>query len=252
MNLLLDIGNTRIKWATENEGNLTPGEPLPHDGKLFKDIARPTWKELEAPSRVIVSNVRGEDYAKSVHTWVRRRWKITPEFVRAESECCGVTNAYTAPARLGADRWVSMFAAVAEYTLPAIVVDCGTAITVDAIDANGKHYGGLIAPGLELMTSSLMQNAPDVELGDDETPQASLLGHSTEAAVSGGVLYAAISMIERVVTDLRTELGGTATAIITGGDAQRILPLLSGQVQHDPDLILKGLAVYAREVECVT
>lgn len=252
MNLLLDIGNARIKWALQSDAVLQSGNPLPHNGKAFKDVARPAWKEIDTPERVLVSNVRGEAYAKSVQTWIKRRWKLAPEFLRPDTHECGVTHAYSNPSRLGADRWSGLIAVNAKYSLPAIIVDCGTAITVDALDADSRHVGGLIIPGIELMKGSLSRTAPGIELGDDDTPQQSLLARSTEAAVSGGVIYAAVSLIDRVLFDLKNELGKKSTTVLTGGDAQKLLPLLSGDVIHDPDLVLKGLSVFAEETACVT
>lgn len=252
MNLYLDIGNARIKWALGDQEQFKVGEPIPHAGKPFKDLARPGWKELEAPERVIVSNVRGADYEKSVHTWLRRRWKIAPEFVRSERECCDVTNGYLQADRLGVDRWTSLLAVRKQYAGPSIVIDCGTAITIDAIDAKGEHLGGLIAPGMELMKTALLENAPGIQLAESGGEESSFLARSTESAVSGGILYTAISLIDRVFMDLNAELESRANLIITGGDALRVRPLLSRQPHYNPHLVLEGLAVYAAERPCAS
>jgi type III pantothenate kinase len=247
MNLLVDIGNARIKWAIQNSSAWKTGEPLIRQQRAFKDIARPAWKDLEKPSRVIVSSVAGEDYRKSVQTWVKRRWKIVAEFLRPEAQQCGVSNAYSMPERLGADRWANLLAIHARGNGPAVVIDCGTAITIDAIAADGTHLGGLIVPGMDLMTTALAEAAPGIQLQEQDNHDVSLLGRTTEAAVSGGVLYAAVSLIDRVSVDLKLELGNATTILLTGGDAKRILPLLSSKPEYDPDLVLKGLAVFAEE-----
>jgi len=247
MNLLLDIGNSRLKWAGWDAGNWTYGEPIAHKGKAFKDIARPAWKDLDAPERVIVSNVAGGDYEKSVATWVKRRRKVTPEFLRSVGSMCGVSNAYRAPERLGTDRWACLIAAHVNYPGPCIIVDCGTAITIDALGHDGKHLGGLIVPGMDLMTSSLTGNAAGIQLTSTGNEEVSLLGASTESAVSGGVLYAAVALVDRVFFDLKAELGKATTMLITGGDAERVLPLLSSRPRHDANLVLKGLVAYAEE-----
>ena len=253
MILLVDIGNARIKWALQEEGDWKTGEPLQRLNKAFKDIARPAWKDLQIPERVIVSNVAGEEYRRSVQTWIRRRWKVTPEFLPVVEQQCGVSNAYSVPQRLGADRWASLLAVHAHYKGPAIVIDCGTAITIDAIAADGTHLGGLIVPGMELMISALKGQAPGIQMEDADNQEISLLGRSTESAVSGGVLYTAIALIERVFIDLQGELGDRTRLLLTGGDATRILPLLGSQPEYVPDLVLKGLAVYAEEAaECAT
>jgi len=247
MMLLVDIGNARIKWALQDADNWKTGEPLQRQNRAFKDIARPAWKDLEAPERVIVSNVAGEDYRKSVQTWVKRRWKVTPEFLPVTEQQCDVSNAYSAPQRLGADRWANLLAVHAHYKGPAVVIDCGTAITIDAIAADGTHLGGLIVPGMDLMVSALTGHAPGIQIEEADNQEISLLGRSTEAAVSGGVLYTAIALVERVFMDLQGELGNRTNLLLTGGDATRILPLLGSRPEYVPDLVLKGLAVYAEE-----
>ncbi len=247
MELLIDIGNARIKWALQDADNWKTGEPLQRQHRAFKDIARPAWKDLDAPERVIVSNVAGEDYSKSVQTWIKRRWKVTPEFLPVTEQQCGVSNAYSVPQRLGADRWASLLAVHAYYKGPAVVIDCGTAITIDAIAADGAHLGGLIVPGMEMMVSALTGQVPGIQIEEADNQEVSLLGRSTEAAVSGGVLYTAITLVERVFMDLQGELGDRTNLLLTGGDATRILPLLGSQPECVPDLVLKGLAVYAGE-----
>ena len=253
MNLLVDIGNARIKWAVQNLATWKTGEPLIRQQRAFKDLARPAWKDLETPDRVIISSVAGEEYRKSVQTWVKRRWKLIPEFLHAEAHQCGVSNAYSAPDRLGSDRWANLLAVHAHYKEPAVVIDCGTAITIDAIAGDGSHLGGLIVPGMDLMATALSEGAPGIQIQEQDKQEVSLLGRSTEAAVSGGILYAAVSLIDRVCLDLKVELGDAATILLTGGDAIRILPLLSCMPDYDPELVLKGLAVFAEETaSCVT
>jgi type III pantothenate kinase len=252
MNLLVDIGNSRIKWALQEGTELQVGVPLLRGNKPFKDVARPAWKDLEPPARVLVSNVAGVDYEKAVRTWVKRRWKVTPEFVYASRQLCGVTNAYREPERLGADRWAALLAVHDAYPGAAVVVDCGTAVTADAISADGRHLGGLIAPGLELMTSSLTGRAAGIQVAEEDDREISLLGSSTAAGVAGGVLYAAVSLVDRLYADLRIELGKSTQLVMTGGDAEKISALLSNRPVLEPDLVLKGLAVVARSSQVET
>jgi len=247
MNLLVDIGNTRIKWALQDGDEWTRGTPLVRGNKAFKDIARPAWKELDTPARVIVSNVAGAEFEKSVRTWVKRRWKILPEFLHSQASQCGVTNAYTKPERLGNDRWAALIAARAQCRGPAVILSCGTAITVDALAADGRHLGGLITPGINLMIASVCTNAADVDISEGGDGEIVLLAGSTESAVLGGSLYAAVSLLDRVSADLRGELGNNCTVLLTGGDAERLMPLLDSRPKHEPELVLKGLAVFARE-----
>lgn len=250
--LLIDIGNSRIKWALTSEDDWQAGEPLVRGDHAFKDLVRPVWKELEPPQRVIVACVAGDDYVKSVKTWIKRRWKINAEFMQAEALCCGVANAYQDPERLGVDRWACLIAAHALYDVPVCIVDCGTAITIDALASDGKHLGGLIVPGIDLMVSSLSSEMPGIELDKNNQQDVSLLGRDTESAVQGGTLYTAVALLDRVYNDIAHELGQSTVRIITGGDATRILPLLSTRPEHEPDLVLKGLQIFADETACAT
>ncbi|VAW75250.1 Pantothenate kinase type III, CoaX-like [hydrothermal vent metagenome] len=247
MILFVDIGNTRIKWALQNGDDWISGTPLMRGNKAFKDIARPAWKDFDPPERVIVSNVAGPELEKPVHTWIKRRWKLAPEFLSSQAEQCGVTNAYSKPERLGSDRWATLIAAHKLCRGPVIILSCGTAITVDALSADGRHLGGLIMPGIELMISSVCAGAADVNIEDSGSDEISLLASSTEAAVLGGSLYTAVSLLDRISADLRGELGAEASVLLTGGDAPRLMPLLESQTRYEPELVLKGLAVFARE-----
>lgn len=247
MNLLIDIGNTRIKWAVQDGDNWVSGTPLVRGSKPFKDIARPAWKELETPDRVIVSNVAGAEFEKSIRTWVKRRWKILPEFLCSQAEQCGVTSAYVKPERLGNDRWATLIAARAQCRGAAVILSCGTAITIDALSVDGRHLGGLIAPGIELMISSVCANTADVKIDESGPGEIALLASSTESAVLGGSLYTAVSLLDRISADLRAELGNDISLLLTGGDAERLMPLLEYKSIYEPELVLKGLAVVARE-----
>jgi type III pantothenate kinase len=246
MKLLVDIGNTSIKWALQGDG-CTVGESQLRNGKAFKDLARPIWKNLEVPERVIIASVAGNEFDKAVQTWIKRRWKVMAEFLRASAAQCGVINAYTQPERLGADRWACLIAAHAQHVNPVVIVDCGTAITIDALQQSGRHVGGLIIPGMELMRTSLVARAHGIEMLASDNQEIALLGRSTEVGISGGVLYAAVSLVDRVFSDIRAELGASTRLVVTGGDAGRIQPLLSSRSVLEPDMVLKGLAVYAGE-----
>lgn len=252
MILLVDIGNTRVKWAALNDGALGEFGDAVRLDREFKEVAKAAWAELEAPERVLVTNVAGPSVKKSANLWMRRRWKTAPEFVEAGAEACGVINAYEKPKKLGPDRWVAMVAARSIVQGPVVVVDCGTAITIDVLSMEGRHLGGLIIPGLGLMARSLIDRAPGIDEPSPDNPgHVALFGRDTDSAVTGGALYGAVALLDRAVSDVMAELGPRVTTIVTGGDAGRIGPLLARSVQYEPHLVLKGLAELARET-CVT
>ena len=157
----------------------------------------------------------------------------------------GVSNAYTSPERLGADRWATLVAAHHLYPGPSCVVDCGTAVTIDAVAGTGEHLGGLILPGLTMMRQALVENTQGI--GRVATGDVSLLARNTDDGVTAGTLYALVAALDRIVADVAAELDGEVALLLTGGDAGMLLPLLQDSWQHEPDLVLQGLAVIAGE-----
>ena len=201
------------------------------------------WRQLAPPQRVIVSNVGGPSVASELSGWIRDTWRKEMEYVTAQPSAYGVTNAYTEPACLGADRWAALIGAHRKFSGPVCVVDCGTALTIDALAEDGEHLGGLIIPGIGLMRRSLSDstNGIDANVSGD----ISLLARRTSDAVTAGTLYAAVAVIDRVVSDVEAELNRDLACVITGGDAQSVYPLLARNAVYEPTLVLEGLAAMA-------
>ncbi|MEO5574459.1 MAG: type III pantothenate kinase [Gammaproteobacteria bacterium] len=241
---LVDAGNTRVKWAWLREHNLQePGSAL-HDS--FFDLANSILMQGMRPLRVVVSNVAGDEFAKKLVANVKHCWQLQPEFIVPCATAFGVTNAYTDAGKLGADRWATLIAAHHAKFGASCIVDCGTAITIDAITAAGKHLGGVILPGLACMQTALAGNTQGLTYTiSDRVANLTPLAQDTDSAISSGSLYAAIAAIDRIVADISTvlEIKGN---IITGGDAARLMPLLATHYHFEPNLVLQGLAVIAR------
>ncbi|MEK7322484.1 MAG: type III pantothenate kinase [Pseudomonadota bacterium] len=250
MILLIDIGNSRIKWASLQRGKRaashSASRPLENQWMAF---AAEAWGKLRAPKKILVCNVAGATAAEALREWALQHWKIEPRFLTAQETACGVRNAYTVAERLGADRWAGLIAARARWQEPLCIVDAGTAITLDVLDADGVHLGGLILPGIEMMRRSLLERSEGIRLAADAPAGdgISLLARDTRDGVDGGTLYAAVAAIDRIVADTGAALGVTLTGVISGGDATSLLPLLAGPYHHVPELVLDGLAVIAKE-----
>jgi type III pantothenate kinase len=242
MILLVDAGNSGVKWGLLRQSGITPGTPVRH-GARFAEGAGAVWSLLEPPERVVVSNVAGLTFAVDLATWVRSLWGIDVEFVVPLESGFGIHNAYTEPGRLGSDRWCALVAAAALDLAPCLVVDSGTALTIDALAGDGRHEGGVIVPGIELMRRSLTSGTRGIS--DLEGGAVSLLAADTAGAVHGGTLYTAVAAIDRITADVVSEWGGEGQRVITGGDAGELLPLLNATYHYEPDLVLKGLAVIA-------
>lgn len=250
MILLVDAGNTRIKWAELGNGVLKPGPALlRHGGAEDIDALSASWGGLSTPARVLVASVAGTEFASLFTAWSRRTWEIEPEFILSRPEGFGVTNAYLEPQRLGVDRWLALVAARRAFAGPVCVIDCGTALTVDAMAKDGAHLGGLIMPGLGLMRRALLENTADIRVTfEDAAPlRMAVLAQDTRGGVMGGTLYAAVATIDRIMRDLEAGTDDRPTCLLTGGDSGAILPLLSTDFdfRHEPDLVLQGLAIVA-------
>lgn len=246
MILLLDIGNTTLHWAPCRDGALGSGGAFTHRGRDLVQLADQAWGDLPVPDRVVVANVAGSDTGRALAGWLQQRWGREPETVRAGARACGVTNAYAKPEKLGIDRWAALVALHHHYPDAACVVDCGTAITLDVINAAGVHQGGLILPGVETLKQQLLQNTADINSAGSLCP-ARLLADATADAVNGGAVYLAVAAIDRIIADLVTECWVPLTVVLTGGDVPVLLPLLATPAHHDPGLVLKGLAILAGE-----
>ena len=251
--MLLDVGNSTVKWALQKNGVLENGGQFFHPGEEFPGLAAREWGGLPDPAAIAVANVAGAGMEHTITGWTQAHWHITPCYIRVSDKAAGVTNGYAEPGDLGVDRWAAIVAAHNERDGSVCIIDCGTAITVDVVAASGAHRGGLIAPGIEMMKRSLLKDTSGIRLKRVEDSQpAPLLARGTVDAVNSGAITMASAMIDRVMTDIVAECGENIEFLMTGGDAGRILSLLGRQPRHDPDLVLKGVAILARETPCAT
>jgi type III pantothenate kinase len=235
MNLLVDMGNTRLKWGGAKGGQIITGQSLMNN-RINRQELIELWKDIARPRRLAVSCVSANRLLELVQAVALELWPdVDIVVVKSQAQAFGVTNAYQQPERLGVDRWLSLVAVWQQYQALACIVDCGTAITVDLINANGKHRGGLISPGLTLMKQSLGQGTEALPVSNAR--YACDLADSTEAAIYSGTLMAAVGLIEHVLAQQSSGM----RLILTGGDAELIAAQLDAVATVDPDLVLRGL-----------
>jgi len=246
MILLLDAGNTAVKWGLGEAGKVVTSGSFIHSGNDVNVQATQSWSAMPTPAGVNIANVAGAQLGKQLCAWISQQWGLVPEFITTTSQACGVTNAYAVPENLGVDRWVALIGAHHHSSSAKCVVDCGTAITLDMLGADGVHQGGLILPGVEMLQQLLLSNTAVKNTSCTQEPEK-LFAMCTEDAVNGGALYMAVAAIDRIVADMAAAAGAPPDVVITGGDASRILTLLTCLARHDPELVLKGLAILAGE-----
>lgn len=242
--LLLDSGNSRLKWATLKGGGIAAGPPLVTAGRIIEADLDRVFAGLTPPRRVWIANVAGEAVTAKLRAWIYSRWQLEPHFVRPQACGFGVINGYRRPETLGVDRWLALIAVRNRYSLPALIADCGTALTLDAMDEAGRHLGGLICPGLALMAEALAKKTAGIRHGAWHG-QAKALGDHTAAAVHLGARQAALGLIERTFQQ-QQKVYPHISLILTGGDAAELAPRLQVPAQLKPDLVLEGLAVVSR------
>lgn len=242
MNLLVDIGNTRLKWVMHANGQIGHSVALFHQQENFYRQLMYDWQLLPMPKIIAISSVSSKTTKSFVLKAAQALWENVKIIeAKTATERFGVKNGYLYPQKLGVDRWLCLIASY-HYDLQAVwVVDCGTAITLDFIDSQGQHQGGVIAPGLRLMKKVLSTQTCLLDYSDDHAPLA--LGTQTSQAIFSGTLYAAIGLIEQLTHHSSLK----AALILTGGDAEIIAQYLSCTVIIEPDLVLKGLAISTQE-----
>lgn len=241
MNLLIDLGNTRLKWATLAGGRMQPGGVFAHIGKALVADLRSEWIELARVGTVFVASVVAPAREEELDAFVRERFGVCARFVRSPAAALGVRNAYAEPARLGVDRFLALAAAHAQNPRLQVLVGAGTALTIDALDADGNHLGGLIVASPHLMRSAVLAGTARVNLADGHCRE---LPRSTADAVVTGALYAAAGAIDRFRATVAQRCGAAPVLILSGGGGDEIEALIA-PVERAHDLVLRGLALWA-------
>jgi type III pantothenate kinase len=245
--LAIDCGNTRIKWARFENGQISArGVASQSEGEdalaALAAVLRPDI------GRVLVANVAGAAVAARIAATVTAAIGRAPEFVAVRPLAGGIEHAYRDPSRLGVDRWLAVIAGRRHVDGPFAVVSAGTAVTFDAVDASGRHLGGLILPGDRLMRESLALHTDGigpVESAREPAADIAVLGRSTTEAVGHGARLALAAAIDRAVAVVAETLGQAPALLLTGGDAEALAGWLESEAAIRADLVLEGLAVIA-------
>lgn len=233
--LLLDVGNSRCKWALVQDGAWL------HQGAVGNtewSALRQALSALPPPGRILVSNVAGTAMAQRLRA-VCAEWQCPLEFVKASAGQCGVRNGYQQPEQLGSDRWAALIAAWQHVQGACLVVNCGTATTVDALSAKGEFLGGLILPGVSLMRRSLATNTAQLA---EEQGSLQDFPRNTADAIHSGMLRATAGAI-RHQFDLLRAREGTVRCLIDGGSAGVVRGHLGLSSEQLDNLVLRGLQI---------
>ncbi len=247
--LALDVGNTRLKWALYDAPQ--PGAMLIAHGAEFLEnidkLAEGPWSELPEPSHILGCIVAGDAIRRRVSAQLEL-WEAAPQWVVASPAEAGLTNGYDHPTRLGADRWVAMIGARHRMLArgekrPLVVVMVGTAVTVEAIDTDGKFLGGIIIPGHGIMLRALESGTAGLHVPTGEV--VDFPTNTSDALTSGGT-FAIAGAVERMIQHVAKHCGTTPVCVMTGGAGWKMAPSMSVPFELVDSLIFDGLLVIAK------
>lgn len=249
MKLLIEAGNSRIKTAFVDESSnelIRPASFYYHGQQLNHEMVQ-HWEAWTPPTEVYLASVAEEDVQHIIARWVREHWHCTVHFVNSLPQAGGVINGYALPATLGVDRFLAMVAAWQRYpNQPLIVVDCGTATTIDYIDKTGMHVGGMIVPGLHTLAVALQQTT-QIKLASGFQPGRLklTLGRNTADAISQGIYWQTVDFVNVEIQKLLQKTTAATRCLLTGGGADLIVGDIQHPVELVPDLVLLGLHAIA-------
>ncbi|MDX2299715.1 MAG: type III pantothenate kinase [Xanthomonadaceae bacterium] len=243
MNWLFDLGNTRLKWARLGVQGLQERGALAHQGGGFDAALDAALDAMPRARQAWLASVAAPDLGARVRALCARHGVPCLD-VQTREELAGVRVAYAEPSQLGVDRFLALLAAHARGAGPWLLVSVGTALTVDALAADGVHLGGVIAPSPALMREALAARVPQLR-NDGGEPQT--FARTTRDALAGGAQGAALGLIERSYAQASAAFGCAPTLLLGGGGSADLAPALTLPHRLAPDLVLEGLAVWAAQ-----
>jgi len=247
---MVDMGNSSIKWATQTQKWLSPQQSKLYQNDSLDNILTQIWRTIDVPSGgVWISNVAGPQKAVDLTRWVKKHWGLEPTFLKTSRQTCGIKNGYDNPQQLGIDRWLALIGAHHLQKGMLCVVDCGTAITVDILSANGHHQGGLIIPGITAMNRALLTDTyalSAVTKSLVKSDEKHFLARNTHTGIEKGTLYTVIGLLKYVTNTLKKS-GNSPALLLTGGGVPVLEPLLQSPYQYVPDLVLQGLKIIVNQ-----
>lgn len=246
MNLLLDIGNSRCKYCfldkteTQEFGAIayTNSDIIAEIGSLLQNNG--------GPEKVVICSVLNNEFNQKLIRLFDQNQIVDYYFLNPAKNTFGIQLCYQNPECLGADRLVGMIAAHAKYKGNKCIVDCGTAVTIDAMNQKGEHQGGVIMPGISSMQQALSRKTEIAN--SNQRGSYSVLPSSTQDAIYSGCISAVAGGIEYVVNTMQKHSNSFDKIIMTGGDATVFLPMLAQNIEHEPKLVLSGLTFVLSEL----
>ena len=236
--LLIDQGNTRLKWVLAGSGEIDEKSVGQGDFDAFRQTCR--HEAFVEPDTVLISSVAGIENAQTLAVFCESQWGRETQMLVSTKQRGGVRNAYPEPEMLGVDRWLAIVGAVARYGKPLVIWDLGTATTLDAVDETGQHLGGMIYPGPATMLDSLGRDTK-LRVPANFENAGITPGRSTADCISNGIFAAQLGALNQFLRKVSDEMGRQPEIVVTGGAATWIVPMLDFETIYDPWLVFRGM-----------
>lgn len=237
--VLIDLGNSRLKYADVVDGHIERAFAVNHGDGDWRGILARGLADLKRPERVRVASVAHEMVAQATLATLAEVWPgITIERITAQTHGHALKTRYAEPARLGVDRFLTSVVA-AQTRSDVLIIGCGTALTADFVDTTGLHHGGWIAPGPETMRAAVLARTARVHWL--RQGQVEDFAATTENALESGAWHATAGFAERAIRVAQAQCAGTPRVWIHGGGAESLSQLLLTSVDLQHDLVFRGM-----------
>ena len=238
MKLLIDIGNTTTSMGLWKNSKLSMVANSDNN-KLFINIKKYSKKEID---RIMLISVISAKDNKLIKDKLKKIFKCEVEQIKSTSKLLGVINGYKQPAKLGDDRWCTIVGAYYLFKKPLIIVDCGTAISIDCVNDFGHHLGGYILSGFDGYSKSFnnAEKLKSIKLKEKNTNKKLLYAKTTAEAMLSGYALMVASAIEKTYSNLQSSSIKKPLLIMSGGYAKQILSNLNIKTIHKPNLVLES------------
>jgi len=243
MTLLLDIGNSQIKWQDSHCFTDTPRTFPYHCENLLEQLECNFIEKSLPTEHVVIASVVAIEIDRAIEKWFIERWGSAVQFLSSDSVWKRLRSGYDRPETLGVDRWYALVGAASRYPYPFFVCDIGSAMTIDLVDHQGNHLGGFITPGLDMMIQSLnKETCINTSIKADNLAEWNI-PTNTQRAVINGCIQSQVSTIEMV----KRKYANKSRCILTGGGAEAIERLLEFDATVEKNLIFYGIQSVIQE-----
>ncbi len=251
--LLIDAGNSRLKWASLSQGQrsaqqaLAYGEHTPQSGALQH---LQTLMAQEVAEKIVLVHVLGRAFTEALEA-LCTQLAMPLTIVQSRAGAYGIEVVYPNPAHFGADRFVGLLAARRLLgQQAAIMIDAGTAVTIDAIQADGKHLGGVILPGLQLLSDALIRRTQAAHMSATPFDHPKVFNDNTLQGMGSGCLFSLVGALEGICMRMQEQMSEPVQVLLCGGDTTRLSPELRLAHQACPDALMEGLQYVAEQDAC--